>query len=31
MYRQSSSVRLANMFGDIENVMQAYYDLIDDC
>jgi len=31
VYRQSWSTRLENMFGDIEKIMQAYYDLIDDC
>ena len=31
VYRASSSTRLENMFSDIEGVMQAYYDLIDDC
>lgn len=31
IYRKSASTTLGSMFGDIENVMQAYYDLIDDC
>ena len=31
VYRRSASTRLDNMIGDIENVMRAYYALVDDC
>ena len=31
VYRKSGSTRLESMFSDLENVLQAYYDLIDDC
>ena len=31
IYRQSPSTRIGSMFDDIEKVLQAYYDLIDDC